>query len=286
MQDLTQRVADRYLIRLAVRQACETPAFRTRGAALQDLTPRVVEAFVEGFYLPTHSGQIHVAGLIQKLKQLTDLFKKAPQLWEKFKSLIGIESLWDIPKAIKELAQKGYRYLRGLLEKAFETWPLKLYTLEKGKVFSVNDLLDKLIKKYPAFDRWLRTHAKAKVDQFDQWLREHLPAISTVLMAAIYIWIWFNVVEFEWDVKSLTDAMTGRIALADLLGSLPSSGIGALMNALHLGTFTLFPAAIIARLLYLIGHRYLIWDGRRFHFDSVNLEKDFGVPQAETLAGG
>jgi len=41
----------------------------------------------------------------------------------------------------------------------------------------------------------------------------------------------------------------GRISLFDLLVSLPGSGLGFLMNGFGLGTFTLLPAALAARLL-------------------------------------
>ena len=43
-----QGVADRYTVRMAAREVCSEPAFRTRTASLYDLTPDVMEAFGTG----------------------------------------------------------------------------------------------------------------------------------------------------------------------------------------------------------------------------------------------
>ncbi|MBV6342828.1 hypothetical protein [Candidatus Magnetobacterium casense] len=105
--------------------------------------------------------------------------------------------------------------------------------------------------------------------------------MSVVLMVAVYIWIWMNVVEFEWDMKSLTDAMTGHLSLADLLGSLPGSAIGFLLHALHVGSITLLPVTFVVRLGYLMAHRYLVWTGRGFTVDRDRLARDFGLERTD-----
>ena len=266
---------------MAVREVCASRSFQTRHASISDLTPEVLQAFAEGFYLPMHKGKVAFGGIFRKLKELVSVFTKVPQLWEKFKDLLGIESLSDIPSAIKDWAKRGYQALRHVVEYMFHKWPLKLYTIEKGKLMGVNHLIERLMAKIPEFERWLKTNVRPKVDQLEDWMREYAPTITKVLLVAIYIWIWVNVVEFEWDMKSLTDAMTGNLSLADLLASLPASALGFMLNSFGVGTFTLLPVNIAIRILFLMAHHYIDWSGRDFTVNQDLLAKDFGVTPQE-----
>ena len=133
---------------------------------------------------------------------LTDEYEPTnTDLWEKVKEFIGVKSLADIPGRVKELAKEGYAALKKVLTRVFKTWPLKLYTLPENALFSVNKILENLLVRFPQFGKWLEASVKPRVDQFDKWLSEHLPVVRRVLMTAIYVWIWLNVVEFEWDLK-------------------------------------------------------------------------------------
>jgi len=275
-KNLTSKVADRYLVRLAARKA-HTSLQKSRRTASSEITPEVLAAFAEAFYLQRYRGRVAFGGLLKKLKQLGQVFTKVPKLWDHFKKMVGITSLTELPKALKELAKRGYQVLRKLVGKLFSTWPLKIYTLSKDQFFSINNLLGNLMAKFPAFGKWVNTKVRPRVDQFDQWLRSKSPALSGVLMAAVYIWIWFNVVEFEWDLKGLADAFTGALSLSDLLSSLPGSALGFLMRALNLGTFTLLPAAFAARLLWLMSKRYVVWTGRGFELNRELLAADLKV---------
>jgi hypothetical protein len=248
------------------------------------LTPEALEAFAS-FWIPP-KGKVAFGGIIKRLKQLAEAFKKAPRLWEQFKKVIGAESLADIPGAIKDLAKKGRDVLKGVVGKLFGTWPLKIYTLEKSKLLSFQTILDRLLKKHPKFTHWLDSKVKPKVNQFDIWLRENIPVVSRALLVAVYFFIWFNVIEFEWDFHSLTEALTGNMSLVDLLGSLPSSAVGALLSSLGLGMFSLLPAAFVARLAWLIAHRYVHWTGKGFEFDMERLSNDLGMSVQELEAEG
>lgn len=271
-----QRIAERFLVRQAARQACQG----RRTASQAGLTPAVVEAFAEAFYLPFNQGRVAASfgNLVRKLQELTKFFTRFPKMWDRFKELIGVEGLTDLPGRVKDLAKEGYQALRKLVGKAFQHWPLKLYTLDKGKLKGINDLLNSALAKFPKLQSFLEQKVKPRVDAFDQWLRENLPVVSKVVIVAVYVWIWLNVVEFEWDMKSLVDALTGSIGLSDLLASLPGSALGFLMNALNLGTFTLLPVTLVVRLVYLVGRRYVVWTGEGIQVDWALLQKDFGSP--------
>src|SRR3989344_2814895 len=262
-----QHVADRFLMRLAAQEACRSSGVHL---ASSGLTPDIVAALAEHFYLPQHEGRVAFGGLVRKLKQLVEGFKKLPHLWGKLKNAIGIECLTDIPGALKNLAALAKKALKQVLPKLFDTWPLKLYTLEKGKLMSFNQMLDKLVSKTPKLKQWL-TSATTKVGHFGEMVRKAAPRLVGVVMAAIYIWVWLNVVEFEWDMKALVEAVTGAMTFPDFLSSLPGSAFGFLLNGFGFGTFTLLPFAVAARILYLLAHRYISWSGHGFEVDTDKL---------------
>lgn len=231
----------------------------------------------ETFYLPQHRGKVAFFGLAKKLGQITSAFKKLPDLWEKFKKVVGIESLSDIPAALKRLWEAGKKALHGVIDKMFSKWPLKLYTLEKGKLSGFNDILDKMISQSPKLKAFL-SKATQKIGDFGEMLRQYAPHLIGAAMLAAYIYIWLNVAEFEWDLKSLTDAIAGRLDFPSFLASLPGSAFGLLISSVsNVGTFTLLPYTIAARILFLIGSRYLSWNGTWFSFDWKALNEDFGV---------
>lgn len=272
------RVAARHLIRLAARDACRS-TFRTRTASV-GLTERVFIACAEGALIPEDGSPVRLAGLMdlpRKMIEFAKVVKRFPNLWEKAKEFLGVESLTELPGRVKELAKEGYTALKKIVSGLFNSWPLKLYSLPENKLFSVNSVIESMMSRFPQFGSWLKTNVKPRVDQFDKWLKEYLPNISKVLMTAIYIWIWLNVVEFEWDLKGIIEAATGHLSLSTLLASLPGSAIGAMMNSLSLGTFALLPAAMAARLVFLMSKRYLTWTGGGFEFDWELLKQDYGV---------
>lgn len=276
---LAERVAARHLIRAAAREACRG-VFARRSAA-SDLTFRVMVAAADGALLA--GGRPRVAGLAavaRRMKEVAVAVRKWPQLWEKAREFLGVASLAELPARVRELARDGYKALSKALSAAFERWPLKLYTLPEARALSVNKALDQFMVRFPRFKAWLTESVKPRVDQFDVWLREHLPTLSRVVMVAVYVWVWFNVVEFEWDLKGLIEAATGHLTLSDLLGSIPGSVLGALLNGFGLGTFTLLPAAVVARFAYLAARRYLAWSDGGVTVDWKRLEEDFGSPAA------
>lgn len=81
-----QHVADRFLVRLAAHEACRATGVRLASAGL---TPMVVAALAEHFYLPQYEGRVAFGGLVRKLKKLVEGFKHVPKLWGKFKQAIG-----------------------------------------------------------------------------------------------------------------------------------------------------------------------------------------------------
>jgi len=243
-----------------------------------DLTLEVVQAIAVEFYQPYWSGHreaLSFGKLARKLKDMIKFFvQKGKAAWAKFKEILGVEKITQLrPSHIKDLAKRGWELLKKAVGKAFSVWPLKIYTLPEAKLFSVNGLLGKLMERFPRFKGWLEQKVRPKVDQLDTWLRKYLPGVTHVALVAIFIWIWLNVVEFEWDISALTDVLMGRLTLGDLLTSIPGSALGALMNGLGLGTFTLLPAAFAARAIFLMANRLL---KPNLELDEKKIQEQFG----------
>lgn len=270
------RIAARYEIRQAARLACHSGPTRTASSVL---TEKMLIAMAEGALIPREGMPRRAAftGLLRQFQQISSAVQRFPKMWDKLKDVIGVDRITELPGKLKELASEGHQLLKKIIGKVFQWWPLKLYLLPESKIVGLNTLIEKLLNMSPAFSRFLKEKVKPKIDQFDAWLREHLPKISRLAMVAIYIWIWLNVVEFEWDLKGLIDAATGHLTLADLLASLPSSILGFMMNSLGFGTFTLLPHAYAVRLLVVIGARYIEWKGGSFHINTKALQEDFGI---------
>lgn len=277
-----QRIADRHLVYLAALEACRSTGVRLASAGL---TPAVVAAFGEHFYLPQYEGRVAFGSLVKKLKRLVDGFKHVPRLWDKFKKALGVESILDLPGAIKNLATMAVKGIRKVLHKLFDTWPLKIYTLEKGKLASFNSMLDALVSKSPKLKHLLGS-AASKIGDFGEMVRQHAPRVVGVMMVAIYIWVWLNVVEFEWDLKALVNAVSGALTFPDFMASLPGSAFGFLLRFFGFGTFTLLPAAILVRILYLLKHRYISWTGTWFKVDWAMVKADFNVDMPEIAGAG
>ena len=257
MNAATQRVADRHLIRLAAREVCAGPAFRTRTAALHDLTPEVLAAFGEAFYLPTHSGKVAFGSMARKLTKLLAFFKKAPKAWQRIKDFLGIRRLTDIPKALKTWAKRGLSALKGLLKQATEVFPLSLFFVPQSKMPGLTDLMARIMAKHPGIQKAL-SKIRGSAVHIDKWLNKYLPRLKRPLLAAIFIWVWFNVAELSWDLESLIQGFTGGISFGELLASLPESGIGFIAAVAGLG-YGALPVTLILRLMWLVANKYLKW---------------------------
>lgn len=264
--------------RVAFKVAADLNRSGVRTASSPEITGETLAAFADAFWRPEFhgAGANRTAGLKglrtlgKRLKQLGKIFTKAPRLWGDFKRLVGVNSLTDLPGKLKGLAKQGYDYLKKILEKVFGTFPLKMFLI-KGA--GINDFLGKITEKIPGLEKALGK-IRAKADVLGQWLREKAPAVSTIIIVAVFIFIWMNVVEFEWNIRDLTAALVGKISLGDLLSSLPGSALGLLMNGFGLGTFTLLPAALAARMAWLMSKGYVVWDGRWFDLNEAALLRD------------
>jgi hypothetical protein len=277
-----RKLAARYEVRLAVRRMLlegdPSSARRGEGTARTARRPSPLSeeewiALGEALWLPA-SPQVRTAlsfsGLARKLAQLKQVFSKMPRLWDDFKKIVGIESPLQLPSALKEIAKQGYGVLKKILGRAFSEFPLNIFLIRGA---GVNDFLKALVRRSPALEKAL-AGIKERADVIGDWLKKRAPVLSTILIVAVFVFIWMNVLEFEWNLADLARALVGQISLGDLLASLPGSALGFLLNSLGISTFGLLPAALAARILWLIARGYVTWDGKKLGLNEAALRRD------------
>jgi len=256
MKTTVATVSDRYLILKAAREVYYEESFLHRTAALDDLTPEVLAAL--GEVLLTHEGRVAFGGLVRRLKKLLNLFRQAPRLWTKFKALLGVEKITEIPKKIKEWAKRGKKALGKVMRKIVEVFPLCIFFVSKKKMPGLTDLMSRIIKVSPKMKALLAKVKTNVVDPLDRMLKKHLPTLQKPLLAFIFAWVWFNVAEISWDIEGLIAGFTGSISLGELFASLPESGVGFIAAAFGLG-YGALPVTIALRLIWLVKNHYLEW---------------------------
>ena len=209
----------------------------------------VPEAIVASFDLQ----QGRTAGIVQKLKKVLDVLK-VPKILGALKSF-GALSI----EGVKKLAADGKKALEGVWRSILDS-PVGWLLQPKHRLPSITDLIKRTAIGARVFD-WLERNVKPKADLVDAWLRQHVPHLRTVLVAAIFVFVWFNVDEVSWAWDDILKGFTGQISLADLLLSLPESAIGLLTGStLGIG-YTVMPYLLAARIAWLLSQHYLEWTG-------------------------
>ncbi|MCH8517714.1 MAG: hypothetical protein LAT68_15435 [Cyclobacteriaceae bacterium] len=225
---------------------------RTASIRPEYMNPDVLAAFAEGF-MPMHSKQRHASlrNIMRRLKELTQMFRRAPQLWEKFKEILSVDVMSELPSAVRNWINEGKAVMKRVVDRVKSLFPLILYTAPKSTVPTLTDLLNRLVDKVPGLRNALNKVPKA-LAPIDQWLDKYLPTLRRPLLAAVFALIWFNVAEISWDWKGLMKGFTGGISLTELFASLPESAIGAVFAMFGVG-YHFLPVMLIAQLIWMVG---------------------------------
>lgn len=225
---------------------------KTAGSRPEYMRPEVLAAFAEGF-MPVHPNQRYASlrNIMRRLKELTQLFRRAPQLWEKFKEILSIDVMSELPSAVRNWINEGKAVMKRVVGRVKSVFPLILYTAPKSSVPTLTDLLNRLVDKVPGLRNALNKVPKA-LAPIDQWLDKYLPTLRRPLLAAVFALIWFNVAEISWDWKGLVKGFTGGISLTELFTSLPESAIGAVFAMFGVG-YHFLPVMLIAQLIWMVG---------------------------------
>lgn len=220
---------------------------------------------------------LSVGSFFERIKKLVMFLKEKPKVLLELMRAFDVNSIVNIPSKMKKIAELGLEYLRKAIDKAFQHYPLKIFTLPETKIIEISEILRKLIERYPKIKSFFKETLTPKIDYFEELMRRFLPTLSKIAMTAVFIWIWLASAEFEWNLKNLSDVIAGRITLAELLASLPAAGVGLIANLFATGMFTFFPYAVFARVFLLLAAKYVAWSGLEFRWNLKLFFEDFGL---------
>lgn len=299
-------VAERFAVRVAAHQAIASGHQVRTAAASQvrrEFTAEVLESFGEAV-IGFGGRRIEAGSLTRKMRQLWEMFQKAPREWERFKNMLGVKAtgtlgvIKDLSAGIPRMIKEGRKRLVKIGEQAMKVPLIALYFDVSRKMPSVTDLLTKLIDVLPEpvgkAIKGITSKAKSFASFLDGVFRQHPALVVTgaLISAAVFTVIWFNVVEISWDIPSILRGFLGLYSFTELLETLPESALGFLLRLMFPGIpvkflfNALLPATIALRVMYLIQKNYLEYKpGKGFiiRWDKMPRGKPKGAPDAVSL---
>ena len=239
---MLDRVVQRHMVRLACQVAYEQPS-NLKKAHTSDLSLEVIQVIAK--HLTANSCQDFTQrkaffSIVKKVKQLIDLFKKAPQAWDKFKAMLGITSsgvamIKEIDTKLGNLLEEGKKKLAQVAKRVWNEMPmLRLIgevleeknrwevALENAKKF----VPEKVLNAFKAIE----SSATSIGDYLDDLLSKSktLKALSTPIKIYLFfqIWDWFA----DFDFRVVVAGILGTIDFKDLIALLPSEGIEIILE--------------------------------------------------------
>lgn len=233
----------------------------------REITAEVLEAFACTSHV---ASQRQANALGKRLMQLKSLFARAPKLWDTLKQMVGATGVLDLPRKIQRFMQDGKKYLSQMGTRLKESVPaLRIYLDQGSKLPALGVWLSRLVDVLPPniarTVHAIGTKAKTMADWVDEILSKNtaLTLAGRAMSAAIFAFIWFNVMEISWDIPELIRGFTGGYSFGELLESLPESGIGFVLHVMFPGIPSgllwniLLPATVTIRVAWLIAHDYI-----------------------------
>ena len=281
MSSVESEVATRFLSREVYRRASSSlysPRHRTAASSfprsdLQAICRAVTASSVLSF---------SISSIASRVVKLVKSLSRVRGAWDSIKESLGVDGgPVDMARRLGEILADGKKALAKVLGNFKDIFPINLYFLEQGKAPTVTDLLKKIVERVPAVGKMLE-RVKSGVKKLDELVDRHLPTLKRPLLAAIFIWVWFNVAELSWDVPGIVKGFLGKISVGELFESLPESGLGLVASAFGLG-YGALPVTIILRVVWLVASHYVSWNGHGFtiHWDKLGLaEPDESVALA------
>ena len=252
---LEERVAQRYLIQQSCQKvASDISKIRVASSQLKVQRELGNPVVLASFFDP--NVKMAFGGIVSKAKELWTAFKSFPDKWEEFKEKLGLAGVSTLglikafPKKMKEFWKKANDYVKKTFAKAgaaiVKRFPqLEIFFKVVGKLPSVTSFFKNLMSKFPKLKSVLdsigskATSLANTVDGFFQKNSLLKPA-NWFARGAFFTYVWMNVAELSWNVPEIVRGMLGGMSWAEILASLPESGLG-LVVALLFGAFIPFP---------------------------------------------
>jgi len=262
------------------------------------MTAEVLAAFAEAA-VGTHDHRV-AASISQRLKQLWDVFQKAPEKWEAFKKMLGVKATsWlgvarELPGKIKQMFSEGKKWLAGAGQTLANKIPLlRLYFDVGVKLPSVGDWMAKALTHMPEpvqkAVRAISSKVKSLAAWIDELTKKHrvLRAAGVLTSAAVFALIWFNVTEISWDIPEILRGFLGGYSFVELVHSLPESALGFILGLMFPGLpgglvwNVILPITVAMRLAWLIQQGAIEWKpGRELlvHWEKLGMTPPEGIP--------
>jgi hypothetical protein len=227
-----------------------SPRAKVSSQITRELDVRVLSVFGEGMLRVARNKEAMIGGLTKKLKQLYQAFQKAPNLWNKFKEVLGVtatnsvDMYFEVSKKFQNLLDEGAKWwarVKARMKK--ESKIIHFIFLYASNAPTFTSIVNGILQKSDLGKWVLKTtsplvgRAKSLSQWIDNFLDRH-PLLKILTMPAkayLYWVIWINVTEISWKVTDLLKGFLGLISWTDLLESLPESGIGYLIGLLFPG---------------------------------------------------
>jgi len=259
--NIPQRISCRYLSKRYALEASKwavesSSSHRTASVVLHELDEKVLSVFGEGIIRCAGlDKEAIIKGLGKKLKEIYQAFQKAPDLWEKFKDMLGITTTnpiklyTELSKKFQALLDEGAKWWEGAKSKLKkDSKILHFLFLYASDAPTLTSIVQSILKKNGGaggeLSRWLGKvvkpvlgTAKNLADWLDHFLERHplLKVLTIPAKSYLYWVIWINVTEVSWKISELLKGFLGLISWSDLLSGLPESGIGFLISLLFPG---------------------------------------------------
>ena len=240
---MLDRVVQRHMVRLACRVAYDqTPKMKKAHAS--DLSLEAIQVVAK--HLTANSRQDFTQrkafmAIVKKVKKLITLFKKAPQAWQQFKTMLGVKAtnavamVKEIDKKLGNLLEESKKKLAQASKKILKELPLLRLV---GEVLEEQNRWEDLLRKFKSYGPDSVKSALAKIEKGTTKLGEFLDGILgtsrtlKALSAPIKIYLFFQIWDWfaDFDFRAVVAGLLGTISFSDLVAMLPGEGIEIILE--------------------------------------------------------
>ena len=240
---MLDRVVQRHMVRLACRVAYDqTPKMKKAHAS--DLSLEAIQVVAKHLTANSHQDFTQrkaFRAIVKKVKKLITLFKKAPQAWQQFKTMLGVKAtnaiamVKEIDKKLGNLLEEGKKKLAQASKKILKELPLLRLV---GEVLEEQNRWEDLLRKFKSYVPDSVKSALAKIEKGTTKLGEFLDGILgtsrtlKALSAPIKIYLFFQIWDWfaDFDFRAVVAGLLGTISFSDLIAMLPGEGIEIILE--------------------------------------------------------
>lgn len=237
-------LVQRHMIRLACKVAYQETDHIKSASSSSDLSLDVIQVIARHMTANSKTDftdRTAFMSIVKKVKQLINLFKKAPQAWTSFKDMLGITAtnpialVKEIDQKLGNLLEEGKKQLKKITRKVWDSIPMLRLI---GEVLEEKNRWETALDAaYDALPKSV-TNAFAKIessavklgDFLDDLLSKSkiLKALSTPIKIYLFfqIWDWFA----DFDFRAVVKGILGTIDFKDLIAMLPAEGIEIILE--------------------------------------------------------